>query len=163
LLTSLVPEELTVAIPNGAMADAVASMSCKAAGSRLRWALIVSVGALAVASSFLFIMIHRPHTAPTPSITKSQAPAPSVVAPAEKHYVAAVPKSVSSHVRKPLPEENDFMALDDGPPVQDGTIVRINMPASFAPGPGRVRHGKGVPADVLVDETGQVRAIRFVN
>ena len=79
LLTSLVPEELTVAIPNGAMADAVASMSCKAAGSRLRWALIVSVGALAVASSFLFIMIHRPHTAPTPSITKSQAPAPRLL------------------------------------------------------------------------------------
>jgi hypothetical protein len=64
---------------------------------------------------------------------------------------------------KPLLAETDFIPLDDGPPVIDGTIVRINMPDTFAVHPRHGRKGKTVPAEVLVDEAGLVRAIRFLD
>ena len=54
---------------------------------------------------------------------------------------------------KPLIAETDFIPLDDGPPVIDGTIVRINMPDTFAVHPRHHgRKGNTVPAEVLVDE-----------
>lgn len=64
---------------------------------------------------------------------------------------------------KPLLAETDFIPLDDGPPVIDGTIVRINMPDTFAVHPRHGHKGKTVPAEVLVDDAGLVRAIRFLD
>jgi hypothetical protein len=64
---------------------------------------------------------------------------------------------------KPLIAETDFIPLDDGPPVIDGTIVRINMPDTFAVHPRHPHKGNTVPAEVLVDEAGLVRAIRFLD
>ncbi|HEY4839137.1 MAG TPA: hypothetical protein VIH72_11050, partial [Candidatus Acidoferrales bacterium] len=64
---------------------------------------------------------------------------------------------------KPLIAETDFIPLDDGPPVIDGTIVRINMPDTFAVHPRHGHKGHTVPAEVLVDEAGLVRAIRFLD
>jgi hypothetical protein len=64
---------------------------------------------------------------------------------------------------KPLIAETDFIPLDDGPPVIDGTIVRINMPDTFAVHPRHGHKGNTVPAEVLVDDAGLVRAIRFLD
>jgi hypothetical protein len=64
---------------------------------------------------------------------------------------------------EPLIAETDFIPLDDGPPVIDGTIVRINMPDTFAVHPRHGHKGHTVPAEVLVDDAGLVRAIRFLD
>jgi hypothetical protein len=74
---------------------------------------------------------------------------------------------VATHIQihrppKPLVGETDFIPLDDGPPVIEGTIVRITMPESYAIRPHRRHKGYGVPAEVLVDDAGLVRAIRFL-
>ena len=64
---------------------------------------------------------------------------------------------------KTLVAETYFIPLDDGPPVIDGTIVRINMPDTFSVRPRSGHKGTTVPAEVLVDEAGLVRAIRFLD
>jgi hypothetical protein len=88
------------------------------------------------------------------------APLASTVPP---QSVSAVARIKTHRVPKTLAAEADFIPLDDGPPVIDGTIVRINMPDTFAVRPRHGRKGKTVPAEVLVDEAGLVRAIRFLD
>jgi hypothetical protein len=77
--------------------------------------------------------------------------------------ISAVAQIKPHRAPKPLIAETDFIPLDDGPPVIDGTIVRINMPDTFAVHPRHGHKGHTVPAEVLVDDAGLVRAIRFLD
>lgn len=77
--------------------------------------------------------------------------------------ISAIARIKPHRAPKPLIAETDFIPLDDGPPVIDGTIVRINMPDTFAVHPRHGHKGHTVPAEVLVDDAGLVRAIRFLD
>ncbi len=161
-LNSLAPAEAPAASPY--MAPIAPP---KPSSSWIRWAATASLGALAAASLLFFITFRRSHTPRNPPanvvVAKIQAPPPISISAPESHNAAPSQKPPQPHIRAARPAENDFMPLDDGPPVVDGTIARITLPASLAIDPARARRGKGIPADVLVDEWGQVRAIRFVN
>jgi hypothetical protein len=135
------------------------------------------VGAIAAAILLVFVMTK--HESPRTAMTATQhQPAQSQQVAAKENVSGPVAPSAStvstqsvpafarikSHrAPKTLLAETDFIPLDDGPPVIDGTIVRINMPDTFAVRPRHGHKGKTVPAEVLVDEAGLVRAIRFLD
>lgn len=146
---------------------------------------IVFVGAAIAAAVLLAIAVvkheaqrltptdaHR-HSAQTPQLAANAKPPVSTektistvpAIPIETtQKVSPVAQIKPHHAPKPLIAETDFIPLDDGPPVIDGTIVRINMPDTFAVHPRHHgRKGNTVPAEVLVDEAGLVRAIRFLD
>ena len=57
---------------------------------------------------------------------------------------------------KAPPPADDFLVLDDTPPLQMGLVVRMDLPAET--GSQRV-----VQADVVIGEDGRLRAIRFID
>jgi hypothetical protein len=136
---------------------------------------MVFVGAAVAAVILLAIAVVRHESSRTaPTDAQHQSTRPSQLVANAKPPVPALPmettQKVSSvaqikphRVPKPLLAETDFIPLDDGPPVIDGTIVRINMPDTFAVHPRHGHKGHTVPAEVLVDDAGLVRAIRFLD
>jgi hypothetical protein len=105
---------------------------------------------------------HQPTQSPQPT-SMSNPPAVTSSSTIPTQTAPAVARNKPHRAPKPLIAEAEFIRLDDGPPVIDGTIVRINMPDTFAMHPRHGRKSKTVPAEVLVDEAGLVRAIRFLD
>lgn len=61
-----------------------------------------------------------------------------------------------------LNDEDGYLPLDDGEPIQMGFVVRMNLPESvLTPWEGNMQP-EVIEADVIVDETGRARAIRFL-
>ncbi len=147
----------------------------------LRRMVLVGAAIAAAILSAISVMRHESKTAPADAHHQSaQTPqlAATVKPPAPTGETGAtipsVPLETTQKVSpvarikphrspKPLIAETDFIPLDDGPPVIDGTIVRINMPDAFAVHPRHGHKSHTVPAEVLVDEAGLVRAIRFLD
>jgi anti-sigma factor RsiW len=166
LLSSLAPEETA-----GADAMAVVRIPYGGASSRMRWTAVVSVGVL-VAALLLFALIRRQHSAPTTEFVKAVAPVQSVEK--KETFVSAVtkPAHVGSPIRIGTPTRigttktplkvRQFQALDDGEPIETGMIYRVSLPASSSPSGTAQQSAKRIPAEVIVDEFGKVRAIRFV-
>ena len=133
----------------------------------------------AIAAAILLVIVMTKHESPRiatratqnqPVQTQQLAAKENTSAPVEPSASNVSTQSVPVVARiKPhraprtLVAEMDFIPLDDGPPVIDGTIVRINMPDTFAVRPRHGHKGKTVPAEVLVDDAGLVRAIRFLD
>jgi hypothetical protein len=144
---------------------------------------MVFVGATIAAAILLVIAVirHESWTAPADAqhqsaqppqlVSNAKPPTPisetaSTVPPVPietTQKISAVAQIKPHRAPKPLIAETDFIPLDDGPPVIDGTIVRINMPDTFAVHPRHGHKGHTVPAEVLVDDAGLVRAIRFLD
>jgi hypothetical protein len=135
------------------------------------------VGAIAAAALLVIVMTkhqpsrsamtatqHQPvQTQQVAAKENTSAPVAPIASTVSTQIVPAVARIKRRRVAKPLIAETDFIPLDDWPPVIDGTIVRINMPDTFAVHPRHGHKGKTVPAEVLVDEAGLVRAIRFLD
>jgi hypothetical protein len=162
LLSSLAPEETT-----GADAIAVVRIPYRGANARMRWTAVASLGVL-VAAVILFVSIRRQHSAPTTNFV--QAVVPASVQPVEKKetFVAAVtkPAHVGTPTRIGTPKTplklRQFQALDDGEPIETGMIYRVSLPASSSTSASAQQSAKRIPAEVIVDEFGKVRAIRFL-
>jgi hypothetical protein len=92
--------------------------------------------------------------APPQEISKS----PSVRMPAHSPHTAHKPP-----IRPASSGPLEFIPLDDDGPIESGTIVRVNLNVSSQKDAHRTRVTGQVPVDVLVDEQGQVRAIRFLD
>ncbi len=61
-----------------------------------------------------------------------------------------------------LNDSADYLPLDDGEPLQMGFVVRVNLPASvLTPGSGST-NAEEIKADVILDEAGRARAVRFL-
>ena len=90
-------------------------------------------------------------------VTPSVAPAVPVVTP--RKPVARTARRIR-RPPKPLPSPNDdFVALDDGEPMQMGMVVRVMLPVtdvSLTGGP------QEVAADLAIGEDGRPRAFRLV-
>jgi hypothetical protein len=144
--------------------------------ARFAFRRVVIVGAAIAAAALLMVrgMSHdslrvertETHQQSAPQLVVASANSPSPLIPSASSIstenIPALAR-IKPRVQKAMVAKSDFIRLDDGPPVVDGTIMRINMPDSFAVRSGRGRKGKGVPAEVLVDEMGVVRAIRFLD
>ncbi len=131
------------------------------ANVRMGWAAIASVGVL-VAALVLFVMIRRQHSAPASSVAKIVAPAPAVSVERNETVVTAVRKPVRITAPKSTVKVRQFQALDDGEPMQTGMIYRVSLPASSLTNTVPSQSAKRIPAEVIVDEFGKVRAIRFL-
>jgi hypothetical protein len=108
-------------------------------------------------------MARRPQVAAPALVTKKQATvqsAPGIVsrtvAPAVKPRFRRVRRS------KPLPRLDDFLALDDGDPIQVGVVVRVMLPASAFAAMPQTGATQVIMADLAIGEDGRARAIRFV-
>ncbi len=61
-----------------------------------------------------------------------------------------------------LGESADYLPLDDGEPLQIGLVVRMSLPASvLTPWASRM-NAEEIKADVILDEAGRARAVRFL-
>jgi anti-sigma factor RsiW len=156
MLNSLAPRETA-----NADAVTVARIPYSSANTRMRWTAIASVGVL-VAALILFVMIRRQHPTPATSVAKTVAPAP--VPDVEKKEVLAEAVTKPAHVGTPKGpvKVRQFQALDDGEPIETGMIYRVDLPASSVPNGVSLQSAKRIPAEVIVDEFGKVRAIRFL-
>jgi hypothetical protein len=64
--------------------------------------------------------------------------------------------------QKPQPRILQFHALDNGGTIESGLVYRVSLPVPIIGGPGGAKPARTIPAEVMVDESGQVRAIRFL-
>ncbi len=61
-----------------------------------------------------------------------------------------------------LSDSADYLPLDDGEPLQMGFVVRMSLPASvLTPWSGSI-NAEEIKADVILDEAGRARAVRFL-
>jgi anti-sigma factor RsiW len=149
LLSSLVPSDAIDSEPS-----VFVSIPQRAASIRTRWAAVGSIGLLAAAAFLWFLAVRGSGPTQQPRLVVS---APPVVLPVEKTPVA-VPvsnKAAQVAIHKPRAVARQFQALDNGGPIQTGMIYRVSMPAPSD-------SAKRIPAEVIVDDFGKVRAIRFL-
>jgi anti-sigma factor RsiW len=156
LLSSLAPEATT----NGA-AISVARIPYSGANVRMRWTAVASVGVL-VTALFLFVMIRRQHPAPTLNVVKTAPPVPVLSVEKKEVFVAVAAKPAGVGALKTPLKVRQFQALDDGEPIETGMIYRVSLPASSSADASATQSAKRIPAEVIVDEFGKVRAIRFL-
>jgi anti-sigma factor RsiW len=157
LLSSLAPENDPAVLP-----CAVIRISPSGVNARMHWLGIASIGVLAAACTCLFLVIRRPHAAPAPTVAAIQTPAAASTVAAEIRPTVVPPAPVHVVPPKPRLKVRQFQALDDGEPMQTGMIFRVNLPAVASPGASVSQSAKRIPAEVIVDEFGNVRAIRFL-
>jgi anti-sigma factor RsiW len=156
LLSSLAPEEVADASP-----AAFISVPYKVPNARRRWTAVVSMSVLA-ATLFLFLVNHRQHSAPVPTVAKTLARVPAPAVEKKDVLAAAVTKPVHVVVPKSDLKVRRFQALDDGEPIQTGMIYRVSLPVPSTQKSSTTQSAKRIPAEVIVDEFGNVRAIRFL-
>ena len=124
---------------------------------RLLWAPL-AVGVLTLFLVAVTVTEKRAHT----PVVKQAADAPPLP-PAQETLRAPTIKPLSTGSAGSTPRKVDyFLPLDDGEPIQMGFVVRVNLPASvLSPWEGGAGVGE-IQADVIVDEAGRARAVRFL-
>ena len=128
----------------------------------LAWRVMAFVGAVTIASLVLITTVRDMPRWLSAAGSKATGRATASISIAEAELAARKGQQTQTDRSGAFPNETDFVPLDDGPPIDSATIVRITLPALPANGSGRALRS-GIPADVLVDGAGQVRAIRFLN
>lgn len=138
------------------------------------WSAIAAAGAL-MACAVVAFAIYRHETRQIVPPAKNASAATDVAAvrteappPTVAPSLAAIPvRHAATHTGKHVaavagPKTLEFISLGDGAPIETGTIVRLDVPVGDAKS---LKAGarKRIPADVLLDEQGEVRAIRFLN
>lgn len=156
LLNSLAPDEEATVAPIGVIA-----IPYSGANARMRWTAVASVGVLA-AALLLFVMIRWQHPTPAPNVVKTVAPAPVPAVEKKELLAGAVTKPANVGTPKARLKVRQFQALDDGEPIEMGMIYRVSLPASSSLNFAGSQSAKRIPAEVIVDEFGKVRAIRFL-
>jgi predicted anti-sigma-YlaC factor YlaD len=164
LMDAMCPAEVLEAVPVAAF-DVLPERESASVG----WTWVPSAAAIA-ACALIGLAIYKHSTraivAPASTSTASRevaavVPEPSSVVP--KPVAHRPPKKIVKSGAAAWPTTMEFIPLDDGAPVVSGTIVRINLGDPRAKGLKQGAVSKGIPADVLLDEQGEVRAIRFLN
>lgn len=61
-----------------------------------------------------------------------------------------------------LSDSADYLPLDDGEPLQMGFVVRMSLPASVLTPWASSMNAEEIKADVILDEAGRARAVRFL-
>ena len=178
LLDSLVPDQIQELVP-----AAVIQFTPESAASRKQMIAATIAGIAACALLGFMLLRHNAQPAnsrsPIPISANSSTPAnaasasqqvASVAPPQEISKSPAMRMSTySSHAAHKPPIRLvssgalEFIPLDDDGPIESGTIVRVNLNVSSQKNAHRTRVSDQVPVDVLVDEQGQVRAIRFLD
>ncbi len=130
------------------------------------WGLVGVISATAIAALVLLAVIflkRSPDRSNVPAVAQvASNSAPTTITPAVVPTATHTPKKVVRLQHNPQARTLQFHALDNGGPIEEGLIYRINLPVSDSSAPAQSKPAKTVPAEVIVDETGQVRAIRFL-
>lgn len=164
----------TADVLDAAPAPVMAAEFARAQQRAFAWSSMAAAGALMACAALAFA-IYRHETRQIVTPTKAPSAATSVAAVqteappvAVAPSLAAIPvKHAATHTGKHVaavagPKMLEFISLGDGAPIETGTIVRLDVPVGDAKS---LKAGarKRIPADVLLDEQGEVRAIRFLN
>ena len=134
---------------------------------RTYWRVAAGVGALAIAAALILAVAsahHAPAPAPVPvEVVKLPAPPqPAPIVATQKVKPPARPRRARARKPIPPPAMDDFLVLDDADPLQVGVVVRVKLPASAFAGERQAGGAPTVLADLVIDEDGRARAIRFV-
>ena len=156
LLSSLAPIDAA-----SAESIAVIRIPIKATNPWMRWAAIVSVGA-ATATLVLLAMIRHTHTVTQSDAAKTVAPATAPAVETKKVIGTTIAKPDHAGRPKVPAKVRQFQALDDGAPIETGMIYQVSLPPPTSSDGSDSQSAKRIPAEVIVDEFGKVRAIRFL-
>ncbi|MBZ5498249.1 MAG: hypothetical protein LAP85_17755 [Acidobacteriia bacterium] len=134
-------------------------------GWPMRWAALGAAGMVALL--LLVVTPNRRHPASSEPAVGQQPVAQASGAGVGNPLQAAspVPQATSSltPAKSAAPGKVDYyLALDNGEPIQMGFVVRMNLPASVLSPWEPVRDPGEIQADVIIDEGGRARAIRFL-
>ena len=132
-------------------------------GFWIRWTTTGAVGLVSAATVVLLVLFLRPYSLRESNSSDAKASLSTPVVAFGRHVAPHTQPSVQENGREASQSGSEFIPLDDGPPVEDATIVRISLSFTSSKRSSGVSNGVSVAADVLVDESGQVRAIRFLN
>jgi anti-sigma factor RsiW len=163
MMDAMAPAEVPEAAPPAAF-EPLPERETAAVG----WAWVASTGAMA-ACALIGLAIYR-HSTPAIGATPSVPAVPREVAAIAPEISKAAPKPLAHRHAKAIvksaaarQETMEFIPLDDGAPIQSGTIMRIDLGVTRMKGLKQQGASKKIPADVLLDDQGEVRAIRFLN
>lgn len=156
LLSSLAPND-------GVSGEQIAAVRIPVTAANLgvRWITVTAVGVLAIAL-VLFALVRHSHPVPPSEVTKTVGPVPVPAVGKKDVVVAAEVKPVHVVGPKAHAKARQFQALDNGGPIATGMIYRVSLPARTSHDGSATQSAKRVPAEVIVDEFGKVRAIRFL-
>src|SRR5579862_7054570 len=169
LLDSLLPENESQIMPASTIRFAARS---SAKSSRF---VIASIAGIAACALFAFVMF-RPKTAPP--VANNSTSSYSATSQLTQQVASVIPSSIenakppvakaSPHTQRVVHKSSihslgdsdlKFIPLDDDGPIESGMIVRMDLNATPSASHS-ARGGKKVPVDVLLDQQGEVRAIR---
>lgn len=157
LLDSLVPDGMPMLSP-GSFAEPPQRTSAGING----WAGVAATVAIAAIILLAVILTRRAPVVPKSPEIAIITPLPAVLATSVRPPANIKRVPVRSHAPISQPKILQFHALDNGGLIEEGLIYRINLPVLDSGAPMQLKPAKTVPAEVIVDETGQVRAIRFL-
>ncbi len=75
---------------------------------------------------------------------------------------ATMPGTKDDGTAADLSDSPDYLPLDDGEPLQMGFVVRMSLPASVLTPWASSINAEEIKADVILDEAGRARAVRFL-
>jgi hypothetical protein len=153
-------------VPEGLPEDSHGLLAIPRRESVTGWGMVGVISATAIAVLVLLAVVflkRAPDLPNSPAVAQvASNSTPSSITPAVVPIVTPTPKKVVRPKHSPALRTLQFHALDNGGPIDEGLIYRINLPVSDSGAPVQSKPAKTVPAEVIVDETGQVRAIRFL-
>jgi len=171
-LGSLAPEQT---LPTAA--PALLPMAPQHRSARVSWTAALSLGALAVVIVAALLLLMRHSYPKAPDLGKQQPgqSAPSTLSanqpkrqkeamlPEEAiHSQQAKRQRVSMRTPNHRPELRPFIPLDNDGPIEMGLIYRVKLPGSIFSSLDPAVLNSQISAEVIVDETGRARAIRFL-
>lgn len=131
----------------------------------IRWAAIGALAVLILLSLMIPKILRRPGL---PAVAVgSKAAAPASIASGAGLAEASLPAPEIQTSAQPAqsqarPRVDCYLALDNGEPVQMGFVVRMSLPASILAPWESAQDSRQIQADVVIDEDGRARAIRFL-
>ncbi len=150
-------------------ADVFARIQYQAPDRLTQWAIPwAAVGAAGMLTLFLAARALTPtrNVAPEPAVVRRAAPASEQIPEAPVSLSLSLPVTKTPDPKHPAgfqeARTDYFLELDDGEPIQMGFVVRMSLPALVLSPWEPMENAEEMQADVIVDEGGRARAIRFL-
>lgn len=157
ILDSLVPDGHSAASLNS-----VIDLPQPASAPTIAWTVVAAGAAIAAVILVAFIFLRSGPVVPGSRDIAIVSHAPAVVRLTGNHPTPILHAPVPVRKQKPQLRILQFHALDNGGTFDSGLVYRVSLPVPIIAVPGGAKPTKTIPAEVMVDESGQVRAIRFL-
>ncbi len=147
-------------------ASAMARIQSQAPSRRSGWMMRRAAAAAAGILALLLLSqaVRRPIAPESAALRKAATPGSGLNVEAPAPSLATAGETTAPTRAAGLQTEHAvdyFLELDDGDPIQMGFVVRMSLPALVLTPLELAGSGEEIQADVIIDEGGRARAVRF--